>query len=98
MGTTARDGKLSVMGRMGLLIAMSLALAGLLLGAAVPASAQDSAPDAATTPRARPHIVVHPRSYEPGPNAKRYCRAWLAKEYRPSGTVITPQMRCWWED
>ena len=93
MGTTARDGKLSVMGRMGFLTAMSLALAGLLLGAAAPASAQDSPPP----PRVRPHIVVHPRSAEPGPNAKRYCRSWLAKEYRPSGTVITPQMTCWWQ-
>ncbi|MGH6768575.1 MAG: hypothetical protein ACRECO_06085 [Xanthobacteraceae bacterium] len=33
----------------------------------------------------------------PGPNAVRQCRSWLAQEYRPSGTVIVPRMRCWWE-
>jgi hypothetical protein len=45
----------------------------------------------------RPRITVHPRRNFPGPNAKRYCRAWLATENRPSGTVITPQMVCWWQ-
>lgn len=43
---------------------------------------------------ARPRIIIHPRHL--GPNAKRYCRSWLAKEYRVSGPVIVPQMRCWW--
>ncbi len=43
---------------------------------------------------ARPRITIHPRRL--GPNAKRYCRSWLAKEYRVSGPVIVPQMRCWW--
>jgi hypothetical protein len=33
----------------------------------------------------------------PGPNAVRQCVSWLATEYRPSGTVVTPQMRCWWQ-
>jgi hypothetical protein len=33
----------------------------------------------------------------PGPNAVRQCTSWLAQEYRPSGTVIVPHMRCWWE-
>jgi hypothetical protein len=33
----------------------------------------------------------------PGPNAVRLCRSWLAPEHRPSGTVIVPYMRCWWE-
>jgi hypothetical protein len=26
----------------------------------------------------------------------RECSAWYALERRPSGDVITPQMRCWW--
>jgi hypothetical protein len=47
--------------------------------------------------QSRPRITVHPRRTRPGPNAKRYCRSWLAKEYRVSGPVIVPQMRCWWE-
>ena len=45
----------------------------------------------------RTRIVVHPRTSFPGPNAKRYCRSWLAKEYRVSGTVIVPRMQCWWQ-
>jgi hypothetical protein len=33
----------------------------------------------------------------PGRNAVRQCTSWLATEYRLSGTVVTPQMRCWWQ-
>ena len=46
--------------------------------------------------QSRPRVTIHPRRTRPGPNAKRYCRSWLAKEYRVSGPVIVPQMRCWW--
>ena len=46
--------------------------------------------------QSRPRITIHPRTY-PGANATRHCRSWLSKEYRLSGTVVTPQMRCWWE-
>ena len=45
----------------------------------------------------RPRITIHPRATEPGPNSKRYCRSWLAQEYRVSGTVIVPRMQCWWQ-
>lgn len=45
----------------------------------------------------RPRITIQPRTTSPGPNAKRYCRSWLAKEYRVSGTVIVPKMECWWQ-
>ena len=39
-----------------------------------------------------------PYKYEyPGPGAVRQCTSWLATEHRASGTVLTPQMRCWWE-
>ena len=38
---------------------------------------------------------VYPR-YNPGPNAVRDCTATYVQEYRPSGTVITPRMNCWW--
>jgi hypothetical protein len=38
-----------------------------------------------------------PYPYEyPGPGHVRQCTSWLAQEARPSGTVIVPQMRCWW--
>ena len=32
----------------------------------------------------------------PGPNAVRDCTATYVQEYRPSGTVITPRMNCYW--
>jgi hypothetical protein len=38
---------------------------------------------------------VIPR-YNPGPNAVRVCTATYVQEYRPSGTVITPRMNCYW--
>jgi hypothetical protein len=56
----------------------------------------------------RPRIRVRPRepmAYEfprpntyswPGPGAVRQCVDWYATEYRPSGMVVTPQMRCRW--
>jgi hypothetical protein len=31
-----------------------------------------------------------------GSSAVRQCRSWYVEEYRPSGTVITPRMQCWW--
>lgn len=34
--------------------------------------------------------------YNPGPDAKRVCDAHYEQEYRPSGTVIVPRMRCYW--
>jgi hypothetical protein len=58
--------------------------------------------------RARPRIRIqpnqppawdYPRPGEyswPGPGAVRQCVGWYATEYRPSGTVITPQQRCRW--
>jgi hypothetical protein len=38
---------------------------------------------------------VYPR-YFPGRNAVRECTAHLVQEFRPSGTVITPRMDCFW--
>jgi hypothetical protein len=38
---------------------------------------------------------VYPR-YNPGPNAVRDCTATYVQEQRPSGTVITPRMNCYW--
>ncbi len=32
----------------------------------------------------------------PGPGFVRQCRSWLARQYRPGGTVIVPQVHCWW--
>lgn len=45
------------------------------------------------TPR---RVPVYRSSTYPGPNSVRVCNAWLAQEYRPSGTVIVPLMHCEW--
>ncbi len=47
--------------------------------------------------QSRPRITVNPQHKYLSPNAKRHCEAWLAKEYRVSGTVIVPKERCWWQ-
>jgi hypothetical protein len=58
--------------------------------------------------RQRPRIRIErdqPAAYDyprpgpyapPGPGYVRQCVDWYATEYRPSGTVMTPQMRCRW--
>ena len=58
-------------------------LAAIHVGRRVPIYRQEWAPD------------VYPR-YDPGPNAVRDCTAHYVQEYRPSGTVITPRMNCYW--
>ena len=66
----------------------------------LPASAQTLSRDAATVLAAqtsRPRITIYPRQTYPGRNARRQCRSTLVKEYRVSGPVIVPHMRCWWE-
>ena len=79
------------------IFAIAVVVAALFAGA--PANAVDNARDtrefAAQTVR-RPHIVIRPGRIKPGPNSKRYCRFWLAEEYRVSGPVIVPQQQCWW--
>ena len=39
--------------------------------------------------------IYRDRAYLP-PNAVRACDAWYEQEFRPSGTVIVPRMRCRW--
>ena len=58
-----------------------------LVVTALPAAAQ-------TPPPAHPRIEVNPR---PLPPLHRRCTSWYAMQYRPSGTVLFPQMHCWWE-
>lgn len=64
------------------------------------ASAQGTDPAVRSERKARaiPRVRVYPRRYaQPGPNATRQCRAWLAREYRVSGPVVVPRMHCWWQ-
>jgi hypothetical protein len=59
--------------------------------------------------RPRPRIRVQPQqppawdfprpddySWPAPAPAYRQCEAWYLTEYRPSGTVVTPQKRCRW--
>jgi hypothetical protein len=39
--------------------------------------------------------ITRQRTYLP-PTAVRTCDAWYEPEFRPSGTVIVPRMRCRW--
>jgi hypothetical protein len=64
-----------------------------------------AAPDYVPPSRVRRRVPVYPREhfdpdvyprYNPGPNAKRECTAYYVQEARPSGTVITPRMNCYW--
>ena len=83
------------------------AVAGLAAFVAAPAWAQVSNRREPTLPayegsagqdlaaRKRPRVTIYPRNLPP--NAKRICQSWLAAEYRVSGPVIVPQMRCRWE-
>jgi hypothetical protein len=82
------------------LIAGSAVAALALFGAVPPAAAQTSplgqgGPSAslpeAPPPRGRPRIEINPR-----PPLYRRCVDWYELQYRPSGTVLYPQMRCWW--
>jgi hypothetical protein len=68
------------------------------------ADVDPSAPRRSNRPRRRVPITpryegesdgVYPR-YNPGPNAVRDCTATYVEEHRPSGTVITPRMNCFW--
>ena len=85
---------------MGRVIVVALLGAGVLFGSGAvaqpaPASADNGTRAHELAAQRRPHVIIRPRRL--GPNAKRICESWLAQEYRPSGPVITPQMRCWWE-
>jgi hypothetical protein len=54
-------------------------------------SAQSGRPHKPTAHRMRPYVVI-----TPGPLLYRRCVDWLETQYRPSGTVLYPQYRCWW--
>jgi hypothetical protein len=78
------------------LVAASCLIMSLLAGLAPSAHAQQTSPIAEpslTTPPApaRRRIEINPR-----PLLYRRCVDWYELQHRPSGTVLYPQMRCWW--
>ena len=67
------------------------------------AAPPDAPPRRVYRPQARLRVTpnydpdsIYPH-YNPGPNAVRVCNAHYEQEYRPSGTVIVPRMRCYWQ-
>jgi len=74
-------------------------------GAAPGLRAAQTASDDVSARRKTRRVPVYPREhydpdvwprYNPGPNAVRQCNAYYVQEARPSGTVITPRMNCFW--
>jgi hypothetical protein len=59
-------------------------------------AATDATKEISAQRRARVVITPAQRSGYPGRYAKRECESWLQVENRPSGQVLTPQMRCFW--
>jgi hypothetical protein len=58
------------------------------------------APVSPDTAPYRPYSTIYPTPYKydyPGRGYVRQCSSWLATEHRVAGTVLTPQMRCWWQ-
>jgi hypothetical protein len=75
-----------------------VALAALpLLGTVRHAVAQTSPVAQAAVPGLPPPRHVRQRiEIRPRPLLYRRCTDWYELQNRPSGTVLYPQMRCWW--
>jgi hypothetical protein len=90
------------MGKTALMIAAAAAVVLLSAGGASAApplrsdDAQMSELSAQRRVRPRTRIRIYAPYAYPGPNAVRQCNAWIEPEWRASGTVIVPRMRCWW--
>ena len=69
-----------------------------MLGAAPRARAQQTYPITRSGEPSAPSQRVVRRRIEitPRPLLYRRCVDWYELQYRPSGTVLYPQMRCWW--
>jgi hypothetical protein len=70
-----------------------------LIGAPMPIFAQTvssplGGPGLASPPP--PRYVRHRIEINPGRLLYRRCVDWYELQYRPSGTVLFPQMHCWW--
>jgi hypothetical protein len=80
-------------------IKVLIALAAVALSAA-PADAQQnsplSEPGLSTPPAPPPRYARRRIVIGPSPLLYRRCVDWYELQHRPSGTVLYPQMRCWW--
>lgn len=77
----------------GVLIAVAMG-AGMAAGMGCDsAAAQSRRDDGSAGTRQRPPARI---TVTPSRRLVRECEAWYATERRLAGTVVTPQMRCWW--
>ena len=71
-----------------------------LSGTAAPADAQQTwplaEPSLTTQPAPPPRYARRRIVISPPPLLYRRCIDWYELQHRPSGTVLFPQMRCWW--
>jgi len=79
-------------------LSVIVGLAALLVLSSAPPVAAQTSPSAQVGEqivpapgRPRTRIEIHPR-----PLLYRRCVDWYEMQYRPSGTVLYPQMHCWW--
>jgi len=74
-----------------------LIVAALPFVVAPPAAAQNETLPIAQPGTASPPRHVHGRiTIRPGRLLYRRCVDWYELQHRPSGTVLFPEMRCWW--
>jgi hypothetical protein len=77
-----------------------LVVVALFANAAPNAVAQQTSPIAepslTTPPAATPRYTRRRIVINPPPLLYRRCVDWYELQHRPSGTVLYPQMRCWW--
>jgi hypothetical protein len=74
-----------------------VALAALSMPVVTPeafAQTQVAQPGASAGPAAR--VAQRRIEINPRPLLYRRCIDWYELQHRPSGTVLYPQMRCWW--
>jgi hypothetical protein len=75
-------------------LAAALSFAGLMPAVAQTTSSPLAEPGGVTLPQPR---YAHRRiEIYPGRLLYRRCIDWYELQHRPSGTVLYPQMRCWW--
>ena len=73
-----------------------------LASLAIPGTARHAVAQTPAAPLAQPGQPSPPRyarpriEINPAPLLHRRCVDWYELQYRPSGTVLYPQMRCWW--
>jgi hypothetical protein len=75
---------------------VALAALGLLASVPYAAAQTQSSPLAEPSVPTLPPLAGRRITIYPGRPLYRRCVDWYELQYRPSGTVLFPQMHCWW--